>query len=191
MHTHVGALSDLARIKEAFESIRKEEDFARKSVSLCTDERFSNAFLPPTPNKKSWCISVSFPSLKHKSAELPYHSRTQREMGLCSAGSKVHRAQPHLFLQATWAQHTVCQNCAGCCLCRAQRHGEVRCTESPVSSPYRRDLCKMQFLNRHTEIEIVCRLNDILLLFQMLQPGQLIPPGNIAALHLPLFLRAA
>lgn len=53
-------------------------------------------------------------------------------------------------------------------------------------SPYRRDLCKMQFLNRHTEIEIVCCLNDILLLFQMLQPGQLMLPGNTSALHHPL-----
>lgn len=141
----------------------------------------------PTPlPKKSWCISVSFPSLKHKSTELPYHSRTQREIGLCSVGSKVHRTRPHLFLQATWVQRSVGQNRAGCCLCQAQRCGEVRCTESPVSSPYRRDLCKMQFLNRHTEIEIVCRLNDILLLFQMLQPGWLIPPGNTSALHLPL-----
>lgn len=87
----------------------------------------------PTP-KKSWCISVSFPSLKHKSAELPYHSRTQREMGLCSARSKVHPMQTHLFLQATWVQRRGCQNPAGCRIRRAQRHGEVRCTESPVSS---------------------------------------------------------
>lgn len=111
-------------------------------------------------------------------------------MRLCSARSKVRCAQPHLFLQATWVQRGAGQGPAGCCPC-CLSVGEVRCRGSPVSSPHRRDWCKVQFLNRRTEIEIVCRLNDILLLFQMLQPGQLIPPGNTSASHLPPFLRAA
>lgn len=101
MHTHARVLPDLARIKEAFESIRK--DFARELAQFAQMRGFLTHSSPASPTpKKSRCISVSFPSLKYKSAELPYHSRTQREMGLCSARSKVHPTQTHLFLQATW-----------------------------------------------------------------------------------------
>lgn len=50
---HAGTLSDLARIKEAFKSVRKEKDFAREPVSICTDARLSNTFLPhPPPQEK-------------------------------------------------------------------------------------------------------------------------------------------
>lgn len=65
VHTHAGTLSDPARIREAFESIRKE-DLPRYRVLIHTDEMFSNTFLPPAP-PKTRCIFVSFPSLNTNS----------------------------------------------------------------------------------------------------------------------------
>lgn len=106
VHTHARTLSDPARINEAFESIRKE-DLARYPVSIHTDQMFSNTFLPPAP-PENLVHFYFFPITKHKLAELPYHSCTQREMRLCSAQSKVRCAQPHLFLQATLRQPEPC-----------------------------------------------------------------------------------
>lgn len=89
MHTHAGTLSDLARIKIGFESIRKE-DLARYPVLIHTDEMFSNTFLPPAP-PKSWCISVSFPSLNTNSRScltIPA-LRERRDFARCGPRSAV------------------------------------------------------------------------------------------------------
>lgn len=144
----------------------------------------SHSFPQPSPPRKlSAFLFLSHHSTETRGAALPF-PHSEREMRLCSARCKVRRAQPHLIPPSN----------LGCWLLLLQGSALVkseRCRESPVSSPHRRDRCKAQFLNRRTEIEIVCRLNDILLLFQMLQLRQLIPPGNTSASLLPLFLCAA
>lgn len=182
-HTHATTLSDLARIKEA--SIRKE-DLARYPVLIHADEMLSNAFFPPVP-PKTWCISISFPSLNTNSRSCLTIPALRERWDFAQRGP---RSTVHSHTYSSKQRYTS-QSCAGCCPCCAHRLGEVRCRKSPVSSPHCRDWCKAQFLNRCTKIEIVCCLNDILLFFQMLQPGQLIPHGNTSASHLLLSLWAA